>query len=348
LRAFGLAKERIGQHSDPAALPASLLATIYYEWDRIEEARKYLDLSLPLIDECAALDAVIHGYRTLARMQYLENAPSDALDTLAVAEAIGDRGNFPRLTVSILGQRVHFLIRMGDVESASNVVEEMLGLAARAERRRVDLWPRLHSVADMAKARLLIATGAPEKGLRLLRDYAAMAEAAGRGQALVEIRLLEALADFQLGNNGAAIRRLSRALSEGRKGALIRTFVDEGGELARLFRAALAEWSGSRIGGAARPDPEYLGQLGAAMEVGTEAVAPAGTHCAGIDLDRLSGRETDVLRLVAEGTTNKGIAAELGVAESTVAWHLKNIYGKLEVNNRTAALAVARRHAFIP
>lgn len=347
LRAFGLAKERIGQHSDPAALPASLLATIYYEWDRIEEARKYLDLSLPLIDECAALDAVIHGYRTLARMQYLENAPSDALDTLAVAEAIGDRGNFPRLTVSILGQRVHFLIRMGDVESASNVVEEMLGLAARAERRRVDLWPRLHSVADMAKARLQIATGAPEKGLRLLRDYAAMAEAAGRRQVLVEIRLLEALADFRLGNNGAAIRRLSRALSEGRKGALIRTFVDEGGELARLFRVALDEWSGSRISGAARPDPEYLSQLEAAMEIGAEAVARAGAPCAGIDLDRLSGRETDVLRLVAEGTTNKGIAAELGVAESTVAWHLKNIYGKLDVSNRTAALAVARRHAFI-
>ena len=83
------------------------------------------------------------------------------------------------------------------------------------------------------------------------------------------------------------------------------------------------------------------------MKVGTAAGAPAGGHCAHIDLDRLCGRETDVLRLVAEGTTNKGIAVELGVAESTVAWHLKNIYGTLDVNNRTAALAVARRHAFI-
>ena len=347
LRAFGVAKERVGQHSDPAALPASLLATIYYEWGRIEEARQYLDLALPLVDECAVLDAVIHGYRTLARIQYLENSPGDALDTLAVAEVIGDRGNFPRLTVSILGQRANFLIRMGDLEGASNVVDEMLSLAGRAEQRRIDLWPRLHSVADLAKARLLVATGAPEKGLRLLRDYAAMAEAAGRGQALVEIRLLEALADYRLGNNGAAIRRLSRALSEGRKGGLVRTFVDEGLELEPLFRAALNEWSGSRVAGPAWPDPEYLAQIAAALEVGTGTVAPADTPDADMDLDCLSGRETDVLRLVAEGTTNKGIAAELGVAESTVAWHLKNIYGKLDVNNRTAALAVARRNAFI-
>ncbi|NQV20880.1 MAG: hypothetical protein HQ511_05625, partial [Rhodospirillales bacterium] len=344
LRAFGVAESRVGQHSDPAALPATVLGAIYYEWDRLDDARRYNDLSVPLVDECAALDAVIYGYRTLARIQYHEGHPNVALDTLAIAEAIGDRGNFPRLTVNILEQRARFLITMGDLEGASSVVEEMLGLAERSERRRIELWPRIHCAADMAKARLLIATGAPEKALRLLRDYAAAAEASGRGRVLVELRLLEAIADYRLGNRGAAIRRLGRALAAGQRGNAIRTFADEGPEVAAIFEAAAVEWSEMRLPGAGRPDPAYLSRVAGVIGITPETCVTDGPNGSDRVLDRLSGRETDVLRLVAEGTTNKGIAAELGVAESTVAWHLKNIFGKLDVNNRTAALAVARRH----
>jgi LuxR family maltose regulon positive regulatory protein len=53
----------------------------------------------------------------------------------------------------------------------------------------------------------------------------------------------------------------------------------------------------------------------------------------------LTNRELEVLRLLAEGLSNKAIADRLVVAPSTVKQHLKNIFSKLDVHNRTQAVA---------
>ncbi|ANS80090.1 Hemoglobin-dependent two component system response regulator HrrA [Serinicoccus hydrothermalis] len=56
----------------------------------------------------------------------------------------------------------------------------------------------------------------------------------------------------------------------------------------------------------------------------------------------LSARETEVLRLVANGATNNDIAARLHISDATVKSHLVHIYTKLGVSSRTAAVASAR------
>jgi DNA-binding NarL/FixJ family response regulator len=58
----------------------------------------------------------------------------------------------------------------------------------------------------------------------------------------------------------------------------------------------------------------------------------------------LTLREVEVLRLVAAGRSNPEIAAELVLSEKTVARHLSNIFGKLDVGSRTAAAAYAFQH----
>jgi DNA-binding NarL/FixJ family response regulator len=62
---------------------------------------------------------------------------------------------------------------------------------------------------------------------------------------------------------------------------------------------------------------------------------------------RLSGRELDVLRLVAAGQSNKEVAQSLFLSEATVKSHLVRAFGKLGVDSRTAAVATARDRGLI-
>jgi DNA-binding NarL/FixJ family response regulator len=65
------------------------------------------------------------------------------------------------------------------------------------------------------------------------------------------------------------------------------------------------------------------------------------------DQATLSDRELEVLRLVARGETNRGVAGRLFVSEATVKTHLLHIYTKLDVNDRAAAVAAAYERGLI-
>ena len=62
---------------------------------------------------------------------------------------------------------------------------------------------------------------------------------------------------------------------------------------------------------------------------------------------RLTAREIDVLKVVAEGATDQDVAAQLGLRPRTVTTYLTRIYAKLDVRTRTAAVRVAREQHVI-
>ena len=82
--------------------------------------------------------------------------------------------------------------------------------------------------------------------------------------------------------------------------------------------------------------------LGARPDV--EAVDALSGTPAGSRSDPLTARECEVLRLVAAGMTNRGIANELFLSEKTVARHVSNIFTKLDLSSRSAATAYAYQH----
>ncbi len=60
--------------------------------------------------------------------------------------------------------------------------------------------------------------------------------------------------------------------------------------------------------------------------------------------DDLTEREEEILRLLAEGASNRDIAAALSISENTVKYHMKNILDKLHLQNRAQVIAYAARH----
>jgi LuxR family maltose regulon positive regulatory protein len=128
--------------------------------------------------------------------------------------------------------------------------------------------------------------------------------------------------------------RLERALTLAKPGGFLQIFVDEGPPMARLLYGALAH-------GIA---PDYVRRLLAAFPVAEpEQSGPAGNiSLESSMIEPLSERELEVLALLAQGLTNRQVASRLYLALNTVKAHARNIYGKLDVHNRTQAVARAR------
>ena len=78
-----------------------------------------------------------------------------------------------------------------------------------------------------------------------------------------------------------------------------------------------------------------------------EAMATPQGRPRGVAESSLTEREVEVLRLVADGHTDREIASALFVSHHTVANHVKNVLGKFDVRSRAAAVALAARHGML-
>ena len=145
--------------------------------------------------------------------------------------------------------------------------------------------------------------------------------------------VLQAVALYVHSETDRAVQVLSDALALAEPGGFIRIFVDERASMARLLSEASAR--GIR--------PDYVGKLLAAFEAeGQTSQGKADLPTIQPLVEPLSQRELEVLQLIAQGFSNREISERLFLALDTVKGHNRRIYGKLQVESRTAAIARAR------
>jgi LuxR family maltose regulon positive regulatory protein len=136
-----------------------------------------------------------------------------------------------------------------------------------------------------------------------------------------------------------AIEQLERSLALAEPEGYTRLFVDEGVPMVHLL------WQMRRRPGDQPGSTRYPELLLAELHrAGHASHAPVAVGDSGMDLlgEPLSERELEVLRLIVAGCSNREIADRLAIAVSTVKWYINAIYGKLQVESRTKAIARAR------
>jgi LuxR family maltose regulon positive regulatory protein len=188
----------------------------------------------------------------------------------------------------------------------------------------------LREFEHLTRARVLLAryqNDQPDhpmhEAIGLLERLLHAAEAGERMGSVIEILVLQALVHQTRGDIPAALGPLSRALTLAEPEGYVRTFVDEGPPMAVLLEAAANH-------GIA---PNYVRHLLTAF-----GKAAGRTPVKQVLSEPLSERELDVLRLLRTELTGPDIARALMVSLPTLRTHTNNIYIKLGVNNRRAAV----------
>ncbi|WP_373232776.1 LuxR C-terminal-related transcriptional regulator [Cohnella sp.] len=165
------------------------------------------------------------------------------------------------------------------------------------------------------------------EAIGLLERLLQAAEEGGRTGSALEILVVQAIARHTQGDVPAALLLLRRALTLAEPEGYVRIFADEGRPMEVLLKAA-AE---------AGIAPNYVQRLLTAF--GHEESRMLAKPVIRKPLDEpLSEREHDVLRWLGTDLSGPDIARELRVSLNTLRTHTKNIYEKLEVNNRRAAV----------
>ncbi|MNU89262.1 HTH-type transcriptional regulator MalT [compost metagenome] len=316
---YRLVLDMAGDPPLPSACEAHLgLARLCYEWNDLEGAQEHGQRSVELAQQFEQADRVVAGEVFLARMKLALGEVSSAAFILAKADHFARQHNFEHQIPRIAAAQVPVLLRQGNLEAAAQLAQK-------------------HEL-PLCEARLHLAQGDTFAALSVLTPLRQEAQAKGIQDERLNVMVLQAAALYAHGDRLTAVQVLTDALTMAEPSGFIRIFLDEGIHMQRLLREAatqgimesyvgrlLTEFEGERLSHDFTPPDRSANPV------------PAGTL-----IEPLSGRELEVLRLIAEGLSNREISERLYIALTTVKGHNRIIFDKLQVSRRTEAVARAR------
>ncbi|GCE10701.1 LuxR C-terminal-related transcriptional regulator [Tengunoibacter tsumagoiensis] len=217
-------------------------------------------------------------------------------------------------------------IRDGDLLAAKRTLNTLTGYEK-------DLSATQQQAMQLLSARLLMAQGEAAAALPLLKQLFTHAQEEQHLVSALEIQVLIALASADLKQSQESYQQLASALSQARREGFLRLFLDEGEPLAILLRKLIPSLT-------EKPLRAYAQSI---LHAHAHSFSFRASNPDSPLLELLSAQELRVLTLLVAGHSNPEIAEELIISINTVKGHIKNIYRKLDVNNRVEAGEVARR-----
>lgn len=307
------------------------MSELYREHNDLHTAEHHL-LKSKELGELNGLPKNPYRWRVaMARIQETQGDLDGALDLLDEAEPLYVADFSPNVR-PIQALKVRIWIKQGELEKA-------LGWA-RERKLSIEEEPSyLREFEQITFARILLSQYQSDNIDSLLHDAMGLlehllkaAEEGGRMGSVIEILILQALAQQLQEDMPAALSSLEHALKLAEPEGYVRVFVDEGTAMEKLLRQAATS----------KTTPDYVAQLLSAVEAERkgfgEEMPPSAAPASSSMIEALSQRELDILRLFKTELSGPEIAQELVIALSTVRTHTKSIYSKLNVNSRRGAV----------
>ena len=286
--------------------------------------------------------AVVDGLTGLAIAYQLSGDTPNAEKTAESLMTWAVETGAPELLEVATSCRARLSVLQGDPEAAVAWAKTV-----REPPELPDLFMWLE-VPAITKARVLVALGSKQslKSASDLLETIRERSVAWRFDChTTEIAVLKAVVLEKQGCNEQAWVQLENALSLARPGGCVRPFVEAGPVMAEMLdgldwkeedeafvRRVLAAMAPGSVAAPTQTSSGPPGEPAAAQRAETSISSGLST------LDALTDRELDILELLHQRLYNKEIAAKLCISTHTVNYHLKNIYSKLDVNNRRQAV----------
>lgn len=322
-----------------AALAQVPLAEIVYDQGDVAQAERMLGACLPALAAGEGwVDIYARAFRVLASARLRLVGIDSAMAVLDAADQVALRRSLPRLKATADILRVALYTRAGMLESAEQVCAT---LSALLDARRAPAWRTWHEVDDLllARAGLRLAQGQAVQALLDVESLLAHAESNGSGYHLLRGAILATRAGWAAGHHAYALDSLQTAIGLARPHELLQPFLDEEPAFSGTVRAIVRRFGLGAFTADAVQFVSRIAEHGLTSEVRRSVPSRSRPVTAGL----FSRREQEVLDRLEAGLTNKEIARALDIAEPTVKYHLKNVFGKLGVSRRSLAVSTWRR-----
>lgn len=310
------AEQDIGRRSPVAVMLASALATALLERGAIQEAATVLANRLDVVERLASPDAIVLGFLCAARLAVLQGQAHRGHDLLEALFALGEERGITRFCIVALGEQIRLHALQGRADTCRTLWRRLDQLVPDAVReQRGLLGPDLALPTGLAHAYAALAQRDWQTMLHGLAVTNETAERLRRGREIVQLKLLKALALKESGGDGLPC--LLEAISLAEEYGLQRIVQDTHPELFKWAQRIRQQGARPLAPASPRPAPR--------AEPLTMSVSPSRL---------LTPKEREVLQLLARSLSNKQIALALNVAEETVKWHMKNLFGKFHAGTR--------------